>query len=62
MSKARLVVTAFVIENRPLAEVLAGCGVWKSWLYELVARYRDGVRTELTPQDSPNATPPAAST
>jgi hypothetical protein len=29
----------------------------------LVARYRDGVRTALqTPQDSPNATPPAAST
>ena len=40
MSRARLVITAVVIEGRTPAEVLAEYGGSKSWLYELLARYR----------------------
>lgn len=39
-SKARLVVTAVFLENRPVAEVVRDFGVSRSWLYELLARYR----------------------
>jgi transposase InsO family protein len=40
MSKARLVITAFEVEGRSPAEVIATYGVSRSWLYELLARYR----------------------
>jgi transposase InsO family protein len=40
MSKIRLVITAVVVQNRPVAEVAAQYGVSRSWLYELLARYR----------------------
>ncbi len=40
MSKPRLVITAVVVEGRPPAEVAATYGVSRSWVYELVARYR----------------------
>ena len=40
MSKARLVITAVTLENRTVAEVVADYGVSKSWVYELLARYR----------------------
>ena len=40
MSKTRLVITAVVIQNRPVAHVAAEYGVSRSWLYELLARYR----------------------
>lgn len=40
MSKTRLVITAVVIQNRPVAQVAAEYGVSRSWLYELLARYR----------------------
>ena len=40
MSKARLVITAVVIEGRRPAEVARTYGVARSWVYELVARYR----------------------
>jgi transposase InsO family protein len=40
MSKARLVITAVTVEKRPVAEVVAAYGVSRSWLYELLARYR----------------------
>lgn len=39
-SKARLVITAVVLENRPIAEVVRDFGVSRSWFYELLARYR----------------------
>jgi transposase len=39
-SKARLVITAITLENRAVAEVVADYGVSKSWVYELLARYR----------------------
>ena len=40
MSKARLVITAVVVEGRPVAAVAREYGVSRSWLHELVARYR----------------------
>src|SRR3954462_13359503 len=40
MSKARLVITAIEVEARSPAEVVAAYGVSRSWLYELLARYR----------------------
>jgi transposase InsO family protein len=40
VSKARLVITAVVVEGRTVAEVSAAYGVARSWIYELLARYR----------------------
>lgn len=40
MSNARLVITAVVLEGRSPAEVSTAYGVSRSWVYELVARYR----------------------
>jgi len=43
MTINRLVITAVVIEKRPVREVAAQYGVSKSWLYELLSRYaREG--------------------
>jgi len=63
MSKARLVITAVVVEKRPVAEVAATYGVARSWLYELLARYRlEGDAAfeprSRRPQTSPHATAP----
>ena len=64
MSKARLVITAVALEGRPVREVVSAYGVSRSWVYELVARYRaEGdaafeVRSKR-PKRSPNATDPA---
>ena len=41
MSKARLVITAVVLEGRSVREVAATYGVARSWVYALVARYRN---------------------
>lgn len=40
MSKAKLVITAVVVENRSQAEVARTYGVSKGWVSKLVARYR----------------------
>jgi Homeodomain-like domain len=40
VSKARLVITAIVVEGRTRAEVAAGSSVSKGWVSKLVARYR----------------------
>ena len=40
MTSTRLLITAMVVENRPVREVAATYGVSTSWLYELLARYR----------------------
>jgi transposase InsO family protein len=40
MSKARLIITAVTVEHRPVAEVVADYGVARSWVYELLARFR----------------------
>lgn len=39
MSKAQLVITAVVHEQRPVSEVAAAYGLHRSWIYRLVARY-----------------------
>jgi transposase len=39
-SKVRLVITAVTLANRGVAEVCADYGVSRSWVYELLARYR----------------------
>ncbi|WP_460870891.1 helix-turn-helix domain-containing protein, partial [Nocardioides pakistanensis] len=40
MTLNRLVITALVTEKRSVPEVAAEYGVSRSWLYELLARYR----------------------
>ncbi|WP_433781575.1 IS481 family transposase [Actinomycetospora sp. CA-101289] len=62
-SKARLVITAVVVEKRPVAQVAREYGVSRSWVYELLARYRaegDGAfrARSRRPKTSPRATPP----
>ena len=63
MSKARLVITAVVLEGRPVRDVVAAYGVSRSWVYELVARYRlEGDAAfeprSRRPKRSPTATDP----
>jgi len=64
VSKARLVITAVVVEGRRPAEVAAEYGVARSWVYELVARYRAEGDTAFEPRSrrphsSPHTTAPA---
>ncbi len=39
---ARYLVEAHVLEGRPVSELAAAHGVHRSWIYKLLARYRDG--------------------
>jgi transposase InsO family protein len=62
-SKARLVITAVVVEKRPVAQVVRDYDVSRSWVYELLARYRAEGESAFEPrsrrpQSSPRATPP----
>jgi transposase InsO family protein len=62
MSLTRLLIAAVVVENRPVREVAAAYGVSKSWLHELLARYRrEGDRVfeprSRRPRTSPTAVP-----
>ena len=62
-SKARLVITAVTLENRTVADIVSDYGVSRSWVYELLARYRDEGETAFEPRSrrphrSPRATPP----
>src|SRR6478735_4756669 len=62
VSKARLVITAVTLEKRPVAEVAATYGVARSWIYELLTRYRDEGEAAFEPRSkapktSPGATP-----
>jgi transposase InsO family protein len=64
VSSARLVITAVVVEGRSPAEVAAAYGMSRSWLYELLARYRvEGeaafVPRSRRPNRSPRAIPPS---
>jgi transposase len=57
------VITTAVLEKRPIAEVAATYGVSRSWIYELLARYRDEGDVAFEPRSrapttSPGATPP----
>jgi transposase len=40
MSKARLVITAVIVEKRPVSEVAKSYGVARSWVYTLLDRYK----------------------
>ena len=60
MSKARLVITAVVVEGRPVREVSATYGVARSWIYELLTRYRKEGDQGLEPRSRrPNSQPTA---
>jgi transposase len=47
---AAFVVYAVLVEKRPVREVAAAHGVSKTWLYELLARYREGGDQALAPR------------
>jgi transposase InsO family protein len=64
VSKARLVITAVVVEGRPVHEVSAAYGVARSWIYELLARYRAEGDAAFEPRSrrphsQPTALPPS---
>lgn len=42
MAKARYLVEAHVVEGRSVKELAASHGVHRSWIYKLLARYREG--------------------
>ena|SRR5687767_7226915 len=60
VSKAKVVITAVVVEGRSQAEVARSYGVSKGWVSKLVARYRAEGEAAFEPrsrrpQTSPNA-------
>jgi transposase InsO family protein len=60
MSKARLVITAVTAGKRPVSEVARSYGLARSWIYALLARYRDEGEAAFEPRSrrpktSPNA-------
>jgi transposase InsO family protein len=60
VSKARLIITAVVLEGRSPSEVAATYGVARSWVYKLVARYRTEGDTAYEPRSRrPRARPDA---
>jgi transposase InsO family protein len=64
VSKAKLVITAVVVEGRAQGEVAAAYGVSKGWVSKLVARYRSEGEAAFEPRSrrpvrSPTATPAA---
>lgn len=65
MSKTRLVITAVTVEHRSVAEVVCDYGVSRSWVYELLGRYRQEGEAAFKPRSrrphtSPRAAGPAA--
>src|SRR5689334_14745500 len=50
VSKARLVITAVVLEGRSQAEAAAAYGVSKGWVSKLIARYRAEGESAFTPR------------
>jgi len=63
MSKARLVITAVVVEGRSQSEVARAYGVSQPWVSRLVARWRTDGEAAFEPRSrrprrSPTATPP----
>ena len=60
MSKARLVITAVVVEGRTQAEVARTYGVSKGWVSKLIARYNAEGETAFEPRSRrPKASPAA---
>jgi transposase InsO family protein len=60
MSKARLVVTAVVVEKRPVSEVARSYGVARSWVYALLARYEAEGEAAFEPRSRRPKTSPSA--
>ena len=60
MSKARLVITAVVLEGRSVSEVAATYGVARSWVYALVARYTAEGDAAFEPRSRRPTTHPGA--
>jgi transposase len=60
VSKARLVITAVVVEGRRPAEVAACYRVARSWVHELVARYREQSEAAFEPRSRRPKTSPTA--
>ena len=60
MSKARLVITAVVLEGRSQSEVARAYGVSQSWISRLVARYRAEGDAAFEPRSRRPKTSPAA--
>jgi transposase InsO family protein len=62
MSKARLVITAVVVEGRSQAEVASAYGVSPGWVSKLVARYRTEGEAAFEPRSRrPKSSPTALS-
>ena len=62
MAKARYLVEAHLVEGRSVTELAAAHGVHRSWIYKLLARYREGGYEALeprsrAPRSSPSRTP-----
>jgi transposase InsO family protein len=60
MSKARLVITAVIVEKRPVGEVAREFGVARSWVYKLLARYRQEGEAAFEPRSRRPASSPSA--
>ena len=50
MDKARYLVEAHVLEGRSVSELAACHGVHRSWIYKLLARYKEGGLEALEPR------------
>jgi len=60
VSKARLIITAVVLEGRTQSEVAVAYGVSKSWVSKLVARYRAEGEAAFEPRSRRPKTSPTA--
>ena len=60
MFKARYLVEAHVLERRSVAELAAAHGVHRSWIYKLLARYREGGLEALEPRSRRPRSSPAS--
>ncbi len=60
MSKARLVITAVIVEKRPVSEAARCYGVARSWVYALVARYAAEGEAAFEPRSRRPRTSPTA--
>jgi transposase InsO family protein len=60
MSKAQLVITAVTVEKRPVSEVSRSYGVARSWIYALLARYREEGEAAFEPRSRRPKTSPRA--
>jgi transposase InsO family protein len=60
MSRARLVITAVMAEKRLVSEVARSYGVARSWIYALLARYREEGEAAFEPRPRRPKTSPRA--